>query len=457
MTRRLRQIFAAAAFGLLLSLHPAAAAEMLMLSDLHFNPTANRTLVDRLALAEPEQWAAILAADTGRLSGYGEDSNWKLLASALDAAAATPKPDLVLVTGDFLVHDFRRKFDAAATDHSDAAFRAFALKTMRFLALQLAARFPHTPILPALGNNDAGCGDYALQPGGAFLADTTTTIARMIGPSAGRSIDRSWRALGNYEIANPIVPNGRIAIVNTNFFSPHYKNSCGSAADGNPAAATFTWLRRVLGEAEAAHRKVWLAYHIPPGADAFATIPDTCPITPARMFAPAYAREFHRLMLRFRNTVSASFAGHVHMDGFRLLREDGKAFGFVMMNPAISPIFGQNPAFRRATITTGGAIADQSVYYLANLSDAQAGAAPRWSLEMNFAAAWNLPRFDAPHLEDLYRRIGTDAMAQARWFGAYAVQSAKAAIKPANEALYRCIAGSDRAGDVARCRCGGAS
>jgi hypothetical protein len=432
---------------------------MLVLSDIHFNPTANKSLVDRLAIAAPEQWDTILAEDTSRLSGYGEDANWKLLASALAVLKTQPRPDFVLVTGDFLAHQFRAHFDAAAADHSDAAFRAFAAKTMRFLALKLEANFPSVRILPALGNNDDTCGDYQLRPGGPFLADTAGIVEGLVGPDTLPSFERSWRALGNYVVPNPAVKDHLIAVINTNYFSLHYKNACGTPADGNPAVATLAWLRHVLSEAETAHRKVWLAYHIPPGIDAFATARhNACPISPVPMFAAPYDAQFHALMERYRATVTASFAGHIHMDGFRLFSEDGKPFGFVVTNPAISPIFGQNPAFRRIALADDGTLIDQSVYYLANLRDAQSGAEPRWQLEMSFDSAWNQPRFGLSSLQDIYRQIGTVAEARDRWFKAYAVQSdGPAVIRPADYAIYRCAAGQDRAADVARCSCAGAA
>src|SRR5580704_4312773 len=90
-------------------LRPADAAEMLVLSDIHFDPTANKALVDRLAAAEPAQWVSIFATDDTRMSTYREDTNWKLLRSTL-AATKAPKPDFVLVSGDFLVHQFRTRF-----------------------------------------------------------------------------------------------------------------------------------------------------------------------------------------------------------------------------------------------------------------------------------------------------------------------------------------------------------
>src|SRR5215469_14580150 len=213
---------------LALGLRPANAAEMLVLADIHFDPTANKALVDRLAAAEPAQWAAIFAADDTRMSTYGEDTNWKLLRSTLDTSGAQPKPDLVLVSGDFLVHRFRARFDAAATDHSDAAFRSFAAKTMRFVAAELMATFPATPILPALGNNDSECGDYAIRPGGTFLSDTLDIAAHLIGPAGEKALQQTWPALGNYVVPNPALPDHLVAIINTNYFSPNYKNDCGA-------------------------------------------------------------------------------------------------------------------------------------------------------------------------------------------------------------------------------------
>ena len=117
----------------------AVAGQVLVMSDLHFDPMADPRLVDELTAAEPEQWSAVLDSSSDRSVGrYGRDSNWMLLRSALQHMAETlPKPAFVLMSGDFLAHDFHREFDAAAKDHSDAAFRIFVQKTMQFLAQQL--------------------------------------------------------------------------------------------------------------------------------------------------------------------------------------------------------------------------------------------------------------------------------------------------------------------------------
>jgi sphingomyelin phosphodiesterase acid-like 3 len=442
----------------ILSLRPAIAADALVLSDIHFNPLADRSLAEPLAAAPAEQWPTILDRGTERMASYGEDTDWKLLRAAMAALAAQKKPDLVLLPGDFLAHNFRDAFNASLSAHDDAAYRRFIAKTMRFIALELAAAMPKTPILPVLGNNDSDCGDYALRPGGPFLADTRATVAAMIGGGAGDEFARSWSALGNYTVDNPAIPNQRVIALNDNYFSTHYRNSCGGEGDGNPARATLAWLGRALADAAAAHRKAILIFHIPPGTDAFATARhDACPVTPVPLLAEPYAGELHALMLRYRATIVADVAGHLHTDAFRILRDADMPFGFVMIAPALSPIFGQNPSFRRVTLEDDGVIADTTTFYLGNLADAAAGAAPQWRAEASFDRMWEARRFDAASLDALYRRLATSQAAQERWIATYGVLGpAAAAVTLQNFSAYLCSVGSDRTGDFARCLCGAA-
>jgi len=444
------------------TLHPAIASEVLVLTDIHFNPLADKALAEPLAAAPAEQWPTILDHGNERMSNYSEDSDWKLLRATLDELQAQKKPDVVLIAGDFLAHNFRKGFDGSVAAHDDAAYRRFVVKTMRFLALELEHALPRTPILPVLGNNDSDCGDYAIRPGGAYLADTEAIVAGMVGPSllkgaAGENFAQSWTALGSYIVDDPAQPRFRVIGLNDNYFSTHYRNSCGGEGDGNPARTTLTWLSRALADAAAAHRKVILLYHIPPGTDAFATARhDVCPVTPAPLMAKLYASELHALMQRYQDTIAANIAGHLHTDAFRILRNGDKFFGFVMIAPAISPIFGQNPSFRRFTLSDDGAISAVNTYYLANLGDAVAGATPQWRAEASFEHSWDLARFDTASLETLYRRLGTSAATQQRWIKAYGVQGpASAAVTLQNFSVYRCSVGSDQSSDFSRCLCGG--
>jgi sphingomyelin phosphodiesterase acid-like 3 len=457
MTGKYSLAFVFAIACLFAGLHPAAASDILVLTDIHFNPLAYSALAEPLAAAPAEQWPAILDRGQERMSTYTEDSDWKLLRATLDELRRQKKPDIVLIAGDFLVHDFRKAFDRDLAAHDDAAYHRFVVKTMRFLALELENALPKAPILPALGNNDSDCGDYAIAPGGAYLADTEAIVAGMIGPAAKEGFAQSWTALGNYAIDDPAQRGIRVIGLNDNYFSTHYRNTCGGAGDGNPGRATLAWLSRALADAASAHRKVILLYHIPPGTDAFATARhDACPVTPVQLMSEPYAGQLHALMERYQGTIVADIAGHLHTDGFRVLRSGDKPFGFVMIVPAISPIFGQNPSFRRFTLSDDGTIGDVNTYYLANLGDAVMGAAPQWRAEASFERSWNLPRYDTASLDTLFHRLGTSHTAQQRWIQAYGVQGpASAAVTLQNFSDYRCSVGSDQSSDFDRCLCGG--
>ena len=199
---------------LLAGAHMAAASDVLVLTDIHFNPLADKALAEPLAAAPAEQWPAILDRGNERMSNYTEDSDWKLLRTTLGALQAQKRPDVVLIAGDFLAHGFRDAFNRSVAAHDDVAYRRFVVKTMRFLALELANTLPKTPILPALGNNDSDCGDYGLRPGGAYLADTEAIVAGMIGPSLSHGrrarLARSWTALGSYAVDDPAQPGFRV-------------------------------------------------------------------------------------------------------------------------------------------------------------------------------------------------------------------------------------------------------
>lgn len=58
-----------------------------MLSDIHFDPFADRDAFSKLRLAKVEEWESILrSSPTHAFSQYGSDSNYPLLAASLEAA-----------------------------------------------------------------------------------------------------------------------------------------------------------------------------------------------------------------------------------------------------------------------------------------------------------------------------------------------------------------------------------
>ena len=439
---------------------PAAAGRFLLLTDIHFNPMADPHLVERLAAGEPADWLPILNASADKsLGGYGADTNWRLLQSALEyMKAAAPHPAFVLITGDFLAHHFREQFNTAAREHSDAAFRGFVAKTMRFLALEIEATFPDTPILPALGNNDEICGDFEMQPNGPFLADMLPVVSGLVGNRADPDLGRDWTNYGNYSATVPGASRVRLIFANTVLFSRRYRNACG-VPGGDPGQATLTWLSAQLATAERRREHVWLAYHVPPGIDGFAMWHlGSCPDKLIPMWDQRYAQPAYALLRRYAGTVTASFAGHTHMDDFRLVGEGGHYFGFVLITPALSPIFGQNPAFRAVEYDAEGSILDQTTYDLTNLPEAGANQPANWQPEYAFRREWHLPSVALTDLERLYTMITTQPKDRALWHRLFVASSPYYWAHSSDAAVviraYDCATGQVSAGDFGRCWCG---
>ena len=365
----------------------ATGGAFLSASDPHFNPMADAALVPALQNAPVSRWAAILdRAPAAPLGRTGEDPGWPLVRSALDAMQATlPRPSFLVLPGDFLAHSFRRKFDAATPDHSDAAYGSFVIKTLAFLAEELRSRFPEATIFPALGNNDSICGNYLLQPDGAFLAATLPIVHALTrtGPSA--AFDADWSRLGQYDLPVPGTAHQRIIFVNTLYFSTEYKDACAPSGTADPAPAVLHWLAAHLAQARAARDHVWLLMHIPPGIDVYATLHGEAAPRVETMWREEDATAFASLAREYAATITMSFAGHTHMDEFRLI--DGA--GPVLVTPAVSPIFGQNPGFETWHYGPDGTILDRTTFVLDSL---QAGG---WRHEYDFDATWGTQHLDA--------------------------------------------------------------
>lgn len=441
-----------------------AAGRFIALSDIHFDPMASG-IAQRLADAPPESWAELLDHARKAYGGYGRDTPWPLLRSALDQMqAAEPDPAFLILTGDVLAHRFRARFGASGVrDRGPAAYRAFVEKTVAFVGREIARRFPGKRVFIALGNDDDDCGDYRLAPGGPFLHDMLPLARGLLGLPEGIAFDEDWLSGRGYDVPNGAVPGLRMVFLNSVFLSREYRQGCGPRHETDPGLDALDWLERRLAASARSGEKVWLVLHIPPGADAYATLQaGACPDRLLQMWKPDYLRRFLALAQRYRSTIAASFSGHIHMDEFRLVGEDGRHDGFVLGTPGISPIFGQNPGFHVYSYGAAGELQDRRTWYLANLSQAGSSVGPRWRLEYEFQRFWGLPAINLAALDALNDRILEDEQDRARWFSAYRVGRTAAwhvpdgveSLPPKVFRAYYCAIGHVDPDGYRRCLCG---
>lgn len=393
--------------GFQLTAKPGAPRQFVVISDIHFNPLADPSLTPNLLAAEPDQWEAIFAGDQHPPAPkYGDDTTWPLLNALVSGLRKVePKPQLIILTGDILPHKFAEKFA------NPAAFRSLVKKTVTFISMELEKAAGGVPVIYTLGNNDEECGDYALQPDGPFLHDMEEPVQTLAQLDA--SALTKWLPLGSYVRTNPLVPHHRIISLNTNFWSRRYVNSCAdkTATAVDPGEAELSWLAAELKDAHDHGDKVWLVYHIPPGIDGHASSVGNAVLP---MWKPVYADGFNKLLDEYRKTIEMNLAGHTHLDDIRLIKTE-HADTLVLINPAVSPNVGQNPAFRVITVNLRGEPEDMMTYYMPNLDTLQ------WELEYSTRSAYGMQKIDAKSYAALYRQIDASPSVSDKWKMYYSV------------------------------------
>jgi hypothetical protein len=379
------------------------------LSDIHFDPFFDSSLLNDLIAADATKWQAIFAGSS--VQGYGAnnfDTNYTLLNSTLENVyKQAPNPDFIIISGDFLRHDFQKTYRDSVPNSDTQAINTFISKTISFVTGMIAARFPNTPVYPALGNNDSYCGDYNDEPGGKFLSATAQTWQTLIkDPANASSFMKTFPMLGAYSIIAPTSKTHRVIVLNSNFFSRKYYNACGNP-HVQPAHDEMNWLDNELQSAAAKQEQVWLLYHILPGVDVFTSVQNsnkTHTLQAVAQWNETYLQQFTDLMTKHSSTIVGSFAGHIHKDGFELVQSKHKPSVYVHITPAISPVYGNNPGFQVLTFNRQSAVlSDYSAFYV----DIKSAAAQKndpidWPLEYAFSKSYGQTEITPTTLQSIH-------------------------------------------------------
>lgn len=344
MKRKIALIIAATVFLFLTSFAFAEEKQFLTVTDLHFNPyaTCSSTVtpcvtLEKLNQAPAKQWESILAMDDTQFPAYKQDTNYLLLKSALTAlnkTAVEKNISTVLVLGDYLSHDFRKNYELYANDKTPEAYQAFVKKTLTFLSLEIAKTFPTEDVYMTVGNNDSYQDDYIMQPKGDFFNDMATTWSALIKNKKNKHRMQHKFSVGGYYAVN-LPAHVRLIVLNSVLFSQKTKDVDEAARD------ELTWLQHQLSVAHRHNKKVLIALHVPVGIDVFASLRNN-PYAVTTLWKPEYASLFLAELQQYAGDVMAILPGHFHMDLFQIINGEIP----VSFTPAISPLFGNNPAFK---------------------------------------------------------------------------------------------------------------
>ncbi len=421
------------------------------LSDIHFNPFYDPSLMKSLIASDYTKWQTIFSQSSVQDYGtHSADTNYILLKSALqNVHRLAPRPDFIIISGDFLAHDFQETYTKLTGGADPKALDSFIDKTIAFVTSMIVTRFPVTDVYPALGNNDSYCGDYQLEPRGQFLRKTAKAWKICFKSRFNsNSFSRTFPMRGSYSINARNNRAHRFIVLNTTFFSINYQNRCGDQT-ADPANDEIKWFAGELRKAAVRKEKVWLIYHIPPGIDAFATLArqksdstnQSSEIIP--FWQPVYNQRFIDLVTQYSSIIVGSFAGHIHMDSFELIQsETTKLASFVHITPAISPLFGNNPAFELFSYNRSSfALKDYAVYYF-DLSSAAAESdtTVKWQKEYSFVEGYRQPVFNATTLEAVHNlMLGDQGDYVTKYVTYYDVSNMKSSVVgPANWRAYWC-------------------
>ncbi|HET7233828.1 MAG TPA: metallophosphoesterase, partial [Longimicrobium sp.] len=359
-------------------------ATVLLVSDFHFDPfTADSQVVRTLRSTPVSGWVRVLqtSPDTAP-SSYNSDSNYPLLRSAGAAMRQRAShPAFVVITGDFLGHNFESKYATVFGD--TAGVGAFADSTMAFMAQYVGSLFPaDVPIYPSIGNNDSGCNDYGMSP--PFFRSAARSWAPLAQRGGGAPGFVAGFGSAGYYTARPPRAGVTLVMMNDVYWSRSYTTGCGP----DQGEQELRWVGQVLDSVRAAGGKAWLAAHIPPGVDIYGSLSQ--PNNPKMMLAQ-YAAAFDSLIRANAGTVALQITGHTHMDEFRVYANGagGRAVPDLGV-PAVSPVFGNNPGFVTLRLSPAGNVLNYTAwaYTYPTTTPARPG---RWGMLFDFRTLYRQP------------------------------------------------------------------
>lgn len=286
-------------------------------------------------------------------SEYGQDTRldvWEMLKSKLmEVVQGDNPPAFIVYTGDLPDH------------HPDnGALHDANIKTVLNELLDVAGKIP---LFYAPGNNDPRGGDYFPYSDSTCMTPLDLARENSGYPAPNSKEVYNYNASYGYYSAS-MYNDLKIIGLNTVMFSISHNDEYHPHCSGDTlnqakeSMKQLAWLRGELQAAKEEQQQVYMIMHIPPGNDAYQGI---------GMWKDAawqdsllvYAEEFEPF-------ISGMFFGHTHMDEVRRLTKpsDPDEFSAVAISaPGVSPIFKNNPGFKKVYINSNYEATDFTTHY----------------------------------------------------------------------------------------------
>lgn len=389
-----------------------ATHQFLWVSDIHYDPLYNGR-VNSTHFCRSFQWTEALKqhhahvhqwpkpnanqllnlqAGDAKFGRFGCDAPLPLMQSTFtQMKKVNPKPDFLVVSGDFLAH------------HLPNA--SFALDTLRFVVSELQRNYPDTTTIPCIGNNDV-VPDYSMPFDNSTWLESLYDVWRRWIPLDHQKT--SFIRGGYYHV--DVSSDLKVVALNSLFYSTR-RMPIVAVLPEDPNDQ-FAWLSAQLRDARLTKKQVIIVSHIPASQNAYDS---------KELWVPQYLDKYLAIVQQYSDVIVTQLTGHLHTDEFRVQLEpessefgavksrinvsQGKPVAYGMIASSVSPVFGNNAAFRQLNLEANSAsggftIANYKQYYmdifLSNYLSKEV-----WSFEYEYNQAYNQKGMDAESLNEM--------------------------------------------------------
>ena len=298
-----------------------ALCNFFILSDLHYDIVYEPGYDERyrchsdMILGQTE--VPVPTSDIRKLVRPYCDSSYSLISQTFEQMKEIdPAPEFILITGDLIGHDTSDLLDENG-DYNHLSNINLIKQSFSDITDLALSHFPDVQIIPMIGNNDAYV-DYKMPQGWTKL-DYLNFLHSQWKPLVG-IISPSFFTDGYYSTTTS--SGFTVIVLNTMLFSKQQKEDL---AVGDEEMA---WLISQLDS----NSNIIIAMHIPPSMSLFER---------KQSWHDHYTKDFIKAIQDYEAKIIAIFGGHFHTGSFQLIGSLP-----IILNPSVSPSFGNNPGFR---------------------------------------------------------------------------------------------------------------
>lgn len=314
------------------------------------------------------------------------DIPWQTVQDTLQQIKRSHKKiDYIYMTGDIVDHGI---WDTSIPKNTE---------TIKKVIKALKMEFPNIPVYPILGNHEAtptntfaphSISDEKLSTN--WLYELSAELwSEWLPPETKETILRG----GFYTVLAR--PGFRIIALNSNL---GYTDNWWSIYDPKDQEGQLKWLADTLLQAEKQGEKVHILSHMPSGYD-------SCLKT--------WSREFHKIIDRFENTVTAQFNGHSHNDHFYIyyaIDEPTRANNVAFNGGSVTPFSNLNPNYKAYSMGSANYDILDSETWIYNLTEAnlKGNATPNWFKLYSFKDTYGVESLSPTSLDRLVQNMATN-------------------------------------------------